>query len=79
MPIVSFYAHKATHEKTTKAHLDVQTSCLRGINMVFVINKHGVYEVSCFLLPTFLLSKKTGKKVVTKKHLTILNVLVKYF
>ena len=44
MPIVSFYAHKAPYEKTAKpASLDVQTSCLRSINMVFVINRHDVY------------------------------------
>ena len=38
------FAHKVHDEKPTMVRLDVQTSCLRGINMVFVINKHGVYE-----------------------------------
>ena len=43
MPIVSFYAHKATYEKPIEAPLDMQTSYLCGINVVFVINKYGVY------------------------------------
>ena len=38
------FAHKVHDEKPTMVRLDVQTSCLRGINMVFVIHKHGVYE-----------------------------------
>jgi len=76
--ILYFYAHKVTYEKTTKSHLDVQTSCLRDINMVFIINKHGVYEVSCFLILSFLLSKK-NENCPKKKHLTVLKVLVNCF
>ena len=76
MLIVSFLCPQSYPWKNYKGVLDVQTSCLRGINMVFITNKHGVYEVSCFLLPTFLLSKKIGEKTITKKHLTVLKVLV---
>ncbi len=35
------------------------------------------YLASCFQLSYFL--KKIGEKTVTKKHLTVLNVLVKYY
>ena len=34
------------------------------------------FLASCFQLSYFL---KKGEKTVTKKHLTVLNVLVKYF
>ncbi|MBQ4173916.1 MAG: hypothetical protein II597_03885, partial [Prevotella sp.] len=63
---LSFYAHKTTYEKPIEARWDIQTSCLCGINMVFITNKQGVYEVSCFLPPTFLLSINKVKRRLLK-------------